>query len=218
MEHFDMRPSLCPFICTSWLLAACLTGLTGCAGTEALKRREGPEYAAETASWREALDRLGQSGMWLVTRGYHKGDDLIAVASNAPLSHASILDKENQAVVEAIGEGVVVTDLGKFLEETHRLVLVQPERWTPKEGLEALARARSQVGQGYDFLGIVGIPQEERWYCSELAAWSMGIRVNHRGPQHVLHPLKLLEQGQVLFDSKGRDGAPEPIPAADTPH
>jgi hypothetical protein len=189
---------------------ACLVAAgTGCPGTRALKRRKGPEYEAETQSWIRVLQKRGGNGMWLVTRGYHPGDDVVAMATNSPLSHASVLDLDNKEVVEAISKGVVVTGLHKFLRETHRLVLIRPDGWTPQRGREFLARARGQVGKKYDYLGAVGLPQTKNWYCSELAAWSAGIRVNRKGPKHVLHPRNMHRYGTVLFDSGQRNGEPD---------
>ena len=68
--------------------------------------------------------------MWLVTRGYHTGDDIVAIATNSPLSHASVLDLEKLTVIEAIGRGVIETELTQFLRESHRLVLVDAREWT----------------------------------------------------------------------------------------
>lgn len=191
----------------TWCTLAAL--LTGCAGGQALKRRTGPVYEAETESWIRALHRLGGNGMWLVTRGYHSGDDLVAVTTNSPLSHASVLDLDRAQVVEAIGRGVVVTELRTFLRETHRVMLVRPNSWAPGRGRAFVARARGQVGKKYDYLGAIGLPQIKRWYCTELAAWSAGIRVNRQGPKHVLHPRVMHRYGTVLFDSGQRDSVPD---------
>lgn len=182
---------------------------TQCRGTQALDRKTGPKYESEVQSWLLAVDELAEDGMWLVARGYHAGDDVIAVATNAPLSHAVVLDKTRGEVVEAIGKGVVVTPLEKFVRESHRLRIIRPDAWTPKKGVEAAQRARSKIGAGYDYLGIVGVPSDEHFYCSELAAWSIGIKVDRKGPQHVLHPKDMDELGQVLFDSGGRDSQPD---------
>jgi hypothetical protein len=181
--------------------------LAGCsAGTDALVRRTGPEYEAEVASWMETVKRTGGDGEWLVVRGYHATDDLIAVATDSPLSHAAILDLSHMQVIEAVGAGVVVVPLEKILRESHRVQLVRPRGWTPEAGRAAVDRARAKAGAGYDFLGLVGAPDEERFYCSELAVWSMELPVDRAGPQNVLHPRNLHTLGDVLFDSGARDG------------
>ncbi len=185
--------------------------LSGCAGAKALQRKTGPKYIAETHSWVHAVQKLGGNGMWLVTRGYHAGDDVVAVATNSPLSHAAILDLDKQEVIEAIGTGVVVTHLRKFLREAHRVLVIKPEGWTEELGQLAVTKARTKVGQGYDFLGVVGVPDKDRWYCSELAAWSMGLEVNKLGPHKIIHPRNMHRHGKVLFDSRGRDGQSDDV-------
>ncbi len=187
--------------------------LAGCsAGTDALVRRTGPEYEAEVSSWLATVKRAGADGDWLVVRGYHATDDLIAVSTNSPLSHAAILDRQRLEVVEAVGKGVVVVPLEKLLRESHRVQLVRPRGWTPEGGRAAVERARAKAGAGYDFLGIVGAPNEERFYCSELAVWSMDVPVDRAGPQNVLHPRHLHRLGEVLFDSGTRDGQADGTP------
>jgi len=180
--------------------------LSGCRGSEGLKRKKGLRYEAETRSWEAAIRARGGNGMWLVTRGYHVGDDMVAVATNSRVSHASVLDLDRGQVIEAVGRGVVVTDLGRFLRDAHLMHLLQPHGWSEERGAEAVARARSRVGSGYDFLGIAGVPTSSRFYCSELAVWSMGLKVNRVGPHHVLHPREMNEYAEVLFSSGARDG------------
>tara|TARA_B100000686_G_scaffold308063_1_gene348750 strand:+ start:872 stop:1405 length:534 start_codon:yes stop_codon:yes gene_type:complete len=176
---------------------------------QGLKRYTGPAYEAETESWQKQISERGGNGMWLVSRGYHSGDDVIAIATASPLSHAAVLDLENQMVIEAVGKGVTETPLRKFLSQCHRIVLVQPEVWTTQKGNRAVTRVRDKLGEKYDFLGIIGLPSEKRWYCSEIAVWSMGIPVNRQGPQNILHPRSMLKMGKVLFDSGQRDGQPD---------
>ena len=190
------------------LLAAVFL-FTDCAGFQGLKRHTGPEYESETKSWMQVLQNQGGNGMWLVTRGYHPGDDVVAIATAAPLSHAAILDLDKLQVIEAIGKGVVATDLMKFLRESHRVVLIQPLYWTHTKGKTTVARARGKIGEGYDFLGTVGLPNNKRWYCSELVVWASGTEVDRIGPKNILHPKSMLKLGKVLFDSDQRDGQPD---------
>ena len=194
---------------TGGVLALGASGLATCQGARGCQRKRGPEYEAETASWLAVIRARGGNGMWMVSRGYHLGDDIIAMATNSPVSHASVLDRDGEHVIEALGKGVVRTPLSTFLHESHRVLLLRPDRWTPERGAGALARANGAVGTGYDFLGIVGVPSSTHFYCSELALWSMGIPVDHPGPQHVMHPRDLDHFGEVLFDSGDRDGDPD---------
>ena len=190
-------------------LLAAVVLFTDCAGLQGLKRHTGPEYEAETKSWMQVLKNQGGNGMWLVTRGYYPGDDVVAIATGAPLSHAAVLDRDKLQVIEAVGKGVLATDLKKFLRESHRMVLIQPPDWTAAKGQATVARARSKIGEGYDFLGTVGLPDDKRWYCSELAIWSSGVKVDRIGPENILHPKSMLKLGKVLFDSGQRDGQPD---------
>ncbi len=188
-------------------------GLATCQGARGCKRRRGAEYEDETASWEAALRQAGGDGMWLVSRGYHLGDDVIAMASNSPLSHASVLDLTRGEVIEAVGKGVQATPLGPFLRESHRVQLIRPNGWTMESGAAALARARGAVGKKYDLFGIVGAPSSDHFYCSELAVWSMEIEVAP-GPHQVLHPRNLHKLGTLLFDSRERDGEPDALPSS----
>ncbi|HTE56726.1 MAG TPA: YiiX/YebB-like N1pC/P60 family cysteine hydrolase [Kofleriaceae bacterium] len=202
----DRRQALAMLAGALGLTAA---GLGTCRGLEGCDRRTGPEFENETASWLRAIRARAGSGMWLVVRGYHVGDDIIAIASNSPLSHACVLDLEREQVIEALGVGVVATPLAEFLRHSHRLLIIRPDGWTRAKGAEALEKARSVIGKGYDFLGIIGAPSDSRFYCSELALWSMGFEVDLMGPHHVFHPKNLGERGEVLFDSRARDGEPD---------
>jgi hypothetical protein len=97
--------------------------------------------------------------------------------------------------------------LPAFLEKTHRLLLVRPDWSTDKTALEALSNARALVGKGYDFLGLAGINNPERFYCSELAVavYRPYIPVGQRIPRPVA-PSQLHYWGRILYDS----GTPTP--------
>ncbi|MBP9204343.1 MAG: hypothetical protein KBG28_10290 [Kofleriaceae bacterium] len=196
------------------LLSACASA---CSGAKGLERRQGPAYQDEVASWRAALDQAAADGMILVVRGYHAGDDFIAVMSNAEYSHAMVLDLGRGEVIEAVGEGVIVTPLAKVLSESHQIMLIRPADFTVDAGRAALARARTTVGAGYDYTGIVGAPSRDRYYCSELAAWSWNVPVDRWGPGAVIHPEQLTALGEVLFTSGPRDGKPDAVGRAAAP-
>ena len=188
-------------------------GFMGCAGFQGVIRKTGPKFEAEVQSWQEAIESKGGNGMWLVSRGYRRGDDLVAISTFSSYSHVGILDHEKGEVIESLWGGNVVTPLDKFLHISHRVVLVQPESWTPEKGSKALAKARDQLGKKYDFCGLLGFPSTKRWYCSELAAWSWGRQSDRIGPWHVIHPRRHLKMGDILFESGARDGEPDNLPA-----
>ncbi len=201
-----MRHSLAALCASLFLLTS------ACAGGDGLTRKTGPEFEAETQSWLAGLRLIGANGYWLVTRGYHSGDDLVAVASNARWSHASVLDLDKMEIIEAIGSGVRKTPLAQFLREAHRLRIIRPAGWSPERGREAVLKARSKLGSGYDFLGVAGAPSDKRFYCSELAAWSMGLEVDKQGAWHVLHPANMHTMGELLWETGARDGKAD-VPA-----
>ena len=182
---------------------------TGCAGLNGLVRKTGPKYEAEIQSWQKAIDNEGGNGMWLVSRGYRKGDDMVAILTCSSFSHVGILDTDKGEVIESLWNGNVTNSIANFIEISHRVVLVKPEGWTPETGGEALAKVRSQLGKKYDFSGIIGLPSSNRWYCSELASWCWGRQPDRKGPWHVIHPRRLTKMGTILFDSGSRDGEPD---------
>ena len=193
--------------------------LAGCAaGAKGLDRRVGPAYQSEVQSWQDAVRTHGQSGYWIVVRGYHRGDDVIAMSTNSELSHAAILDAERQYVIEAVKNGVLEKPMTELISESHRIQVIRPQGWTPELGQRAVERARSVLGASYDFTGIVGAPSKKRYYCSELAAWSMSIKVDSPGPQHVIHPKNLHKLGEVLYDTGDRDKSPDAWPALEPEH
>lgn len=105
-------------------------------------------------------------------RGYHATDHLVSAATNTPLSHAAILDKEKGQVIEAGASGVHVTALADFVHKSHRLLVVHPMWSDDKSAPAAVEKARSLVGEKYDFLGTVGINNKSRYYCTELTVYA----------------------------------------------
>ena len=177
---------------------------TGCAGLRPVLRQSGPAVDAQTRAWHKKILKLGQDGDWLVVRGYTSTGDLVSVAGNSELSHVGILDRAHGEVIEAVSPEVCAPSLQRFLEEADRVVLVRPAGASREAGRLALFKARSQIGAEYDFLGTVGFPEAGKFYCSELAAWSIGREVDREGPGEILHPAAMLQLGEVLFDSDWR--------------
>ncbi len=180
-------------------------GATGCAGLRPVFRQSGPAVDVQTRVWQKKILQVGQDGDWLVIRGYSSTGDLVAAASNAELSHVGILDKSHAEVIEAVSPTVGALSLQRFLEEADRVLLVRPAGANRDAGRQALMKARSQIGADYDFLGTVGFPEAGKFYCSELAAWSIGREVDREGPGEILHPEAMSQFGAVLFDSDWRN-------------
>jgi Permuted papain-like amidase enzyme, YaeF/YiiX, C92 family len=163
--------------------------------------------AAELKSARDSdalaeIRRVGRNGDWIVIRGYHATDNLVAVATNTPWTHAAILDLGKGEVIEAEAQGVHISPLEQFVARAHRLLLVRPSWANDNTSGEALLKARSLVGKGYDFLGLVGINDPERYYCSELAiaVYRPYIPTSERIPRPVA-PGQLHYWGRILYDS-----------------
>ncbi len=164
-------------------------------------RQSGRAADKQTRSWCDEITAHGHDGDWLVIRGYHSSDHLVAVTTNAELSHVGVLDANTAEVVEAVAPLVRKVSLQRFLEGADRVVLVRPNGADTDTGRQALERARSMFGKPYDFLGTVGVPERDKFYCSELAAWSAGHDVDRDGLENVLHPESMPQFGTVLFDS-----------------
>ena len=171
-----------------------------------------PSDELKSARYSEALAeirRVGRNGDWIVIRGYHATDNLVAVATNTPWTHAAVLDLGKGEVIEAEAQGVHGSPLEQLVGRAHRLLLVRPSWANDSTSTEAVVRARSLVGKGYDFLGLAGIDDPERYYCSELAiaVYRPYIPKNERIPRPVA-PSQLHYWGRILYDS----GDPSALP------
>jgi hypothetical protein len=180
---------------TALLLSACATPAVVTTPAADLK-------AVHDALVLDEVRRLGRNGDWLVIRGYHATDHMVSVATNTPWSHAAVLDKDADQVIEAEGKGVHTTPLSAFITKSHRLLLVRPSWATDKSSSEAVLNARRSVGKGYDFLGLTGLNIPDRYYCSELAVavYRSHIPSGTHVPRPVT-PAQLHYWGRILFDS-----------------
>jgi len=185
-------------------IALCIAATAaGCAATRFEEARPGadvrtPRDAETLARVRE----LGRDGDWLVIRGYHVSDNLVAAFTNKPFSHAAVLDLERDQVIEAESPGVHVTPLAEFVAKSHRLLLVRPIWSNASNARVALQMARDVVGKRYDFLGLVGMDVPDAYYCSELAIaiYRPLIRPSDKVPRPV-EPGQLHFWGRILYDT-----------------
>jgi len=166
----------------------------------------GPAAEAETDRWMAVVKEKADHGGWLVVRGTHKGDQAVAAVTMGLLSHAAVLDKEKGEVIEALAEGVQVTPVRKLLAQAHRMVIVRPPGWTPEGGKAAVARARSRVGQKYDWLGLVGAQQDARFYCTELAVDAYQGREKKWKIGRIIFPADVPGLGTIVHDTGPRGG------------
>ncbi|HMI94704.1 MAG TPA: YiiX/YebB-like N1pC/P60 family cysteine hydrolase, partial [Polyangiales bacterium] len=165
----------------------------------------GTAASRETDRWLETIRARGGQGYWIVVRGTHPGDQLVAAASAARLTHAALLDLERGEVIEAVGRGVSVGPVRELIVQAMRMQLVRPRGYTLEKGRAAVARARTHVGKGYDWLGTVGLQSDRSFYCTELCADAYDARAQGWMPVGVLHPEQMGQYGEVLFDSGMRE-------------
>lgn len=158
-----------------------------------------------TAEWMSRLASDAQQGYWLVVRGTHFGDQVVAAGSGGELTHAALLDREAGTVIEANGKGVIETPLEELVAQAHRLVVVRPRDYSEEEGARAIARARSHLGYQYDWLGAaIGLGADRRFYCTELVVDAYRARERGWMPSGVIHPEHMERYGEVVFDSGPR--------------
>lgn len=87
-------------------------------------------------------------------------------------NHAGIyvgkIDGQDNKVVHAISDGVVVDDLIDFMRTDHMVVLRAPEKYCD----EAIKRAKTVIGRDYDFAFEFG--DSLRFSCTELVNYCFG--------------------------------------------
>jgi hypothetical protein len=84
------------------------------------------DQAARAGAMRDAVERYGQPGDWLVVRGVHATDDFVSAVTDAPFSHAAVLDPERGQGIDAEGKGLHTTPLAAFMAKCQRVMLVRP--------------------------------------------------------------------------------------------
>lgn len=180
--------------------------LPGCLARPLVKKTDDARHRAENKVIERQVIQKARTGDWLVTRGYHATDNLVANVTGIPISHVVVFNAEKRQVIEAEGTGVHLTDLQSFVDKSYRLLIIRP-RWQDDEnGPLAWKKALKLVGKNYDFLGTIGFNYPKRFYCSELAVsiykpWFNG---KEKFPR-VIKPGEMYLYGRVLYDSLPRD-------------
>lgn len=185
-------------VCCALLLAA--IWVSGCTVKTVLT----PDAVLNPEAAIHELRAVLQNGDWLVTRGVHKTDNLVATMTNMPLSHASLYDAAKDGVIEAEGSGVHETLLVDLLAKSSRVMIIRPMWATEENARIAVARARSWIGKGYNFTGLVGINSPNRYYCTQLAieAYRPFITEKPDNPiPLVIAPGRMYHWGKILYDS-----------------
>lgn len=200
------------FLLAVLLLAGGCAVMTGSPAPQPLGLTMGPVRAAL------------EHGDWVVIREAKGTGNFIGTVTNMPFSHSGIYDAENDKMIEADASGVHFSTLAHFLEKASRVWVVKPVWATPERRPAAVERARARVGRPYDYLGLLGLPVPDAYYCSELVidAWRPfigGLGANPIPP--VISPGRLHHWGRVAYDSLelglGADGPPGDGPPGDAP-
>jgi protein tyrosine phosphatase (PTP) superfamily phosphohydrolase (DUF442 family) len=171
----------------------------------------GPIAEAQTDAWMKTIRDKADHGGWLVVRGTHVGDQTIAALTGAKLSHAVVLDKEKDEVIEAVSTGVRVAPLRALIAQAHRVQIVRPPGWTPDAGRAAVERARSHVGKKYDWLGLIAAQDDKRFYCTELAVDCYNGRKAGWKVGPIIFPAAMASLGTLVFDSGPRPENGPPV-------
>lgn len=157
-----------------------------------------------TDRWMDTLHEEARHGDWIVVRGTHIGDQVVAGGSMAELTHAALYDRERDEVIEAVGSGVHASPARELLAQAYRFLIVRPRSWDAERGAAAVARARSRIGYDYDFLGTIGLQSDRRFYCTELCVDAYRAREQGWMPRGVIHPEHMTRFGQLVHDSGPR--------------
>ncbi len=177
--------------------------LSACSGSLVHTKPASPEINDSiTALWAKDIARVARSGDWILTRSYSKtGDAIVAVTLGESFSHVAIYDAERGTAIEAIRPVVREVPLASLLHRNRYAVIVRPVGATAKDGLAAVAKARSVLGAEFDHLGLIGLDDDERFYCSELIAWASEVP----NTPLVVTPAHLFERGELIYLSGARD-------------
>lgn len=182
-----------------FILSSCLARTTVDISDPALHEKQNEEIM-------EAVTAKATTGDWIVTRGYHATDNLVANATATPITHVAVYNNEEKYIIEAEGKGVHTTPIFDFVNKSYRVMIIRP-RWKTKDNMnEAFEEATKLVGKSYDFLGTVGVNFSDKYYCSEVAVsiYKKWHRPVEKFPL-VIKPSELYLYGEVLYDSLPRD-------------
>jgi Permuted papain-like amidase enzyme, YaeF/YiiX, C92 family len=192
--------------------ALAVSALVGCGGEPKsilLKRPVNPETdTAVTQLWTGDIKRLAQDGDWILSRGYYMTSDAITTFTGGEdLSHASIYDAKRGTIIEAVGSGVREITLEQLLQRNAHIIVVRPSGMTEEQRTRSVERARSRIGAEFDKLGLIGIDNKDKVYCSELVWWASQVELRTGEHQTVITPSELMDYGQVVYWSGERDNS-----------
>lgn len=196
---------------TSLVIAALVTAslTTACNHSMVVARPKDAKLDhAYTTMWVRALHQNIQDGDIVLRRGYAVLSDMILLATpGAPMSHAAIYDASTDSFIDAVSSGVREVPAANFLDNSHRWMIIRPNL-TPAQRHAAVVRARAAIGTGFDFSGFVGLDNSDRFYCSELVAWTLGMRDTVFADDILVTPAELVAVGPTVYTSADRGDLP----------
>jgi uncharacterized protein YycO len=190
------------------IAAAALPALAGgCPKSSLVVKRPQPQTdSAITKLWADEVRANAQDGDWILSRSYSfVGDVITGITRGEEWSHASMYDAERDVIIEADADGVHETSLNSFVRRNYHIAIMRPAGTTPADRRAALERVRSKIGAKYDWTGLVGIDNPDRFTCAELVLWSA--EPDRRGwhVPIVVAPSDLPRYGDEVFYTGTRD-------------
>lgn len=189
-----------------YLQIALLLLLSGCIARPLVEIEDPELHKIQNAQIIKSILYQAKTGDWIVTRGYHATDNLVANATGTPISHAAVYNADTQSVIEAEGKGVHATSLKDFVNKSYRILIIRPRWLNDDNGVLAFTEAQKLVGKDYDYLGTIGFNFPDKYYCSELTIniYKQWYKPVEKFPT-VIKPGDLYLYGEVLYDSLPRD-------------
>lgn len=125
-------------------------------------------------------------------------DKIIRWWTGGPYSHVEIVIDGTAYSADAWNNVVRAKSVNEFNRDNwDRFEVVGQNR---QERLNMCIRLCKQLGKQYDWLGILGfafggVQDPDRWYCSELCAWLLGIEGSRMDPNRLFSVVTSLTIG-----------------------
>lgn len=194
---------------------ACLAALVpaaGCGPSLLVQRPTSPSIdSLYTETWVHQIRSRGRSGDILVRRGYAAISDFFSVVTGDGYSHVGVYDAERGLVYEASAKRVHATPLERFVATSHKVMVVRVAGLTAAERRDIARRARATVGAAYDYGGLLGFDDPERFYCTELASWAAQATERGLAAGALVTVGDVRTWGPVLFEAEREDLTPRAL-------
>ena len=191
------------------VLVACLLLVTGCSA-RMLHRPTSPTIdRLITRMWVAEMRTHLRHGDWILARSYSGTGDIIArFTGGVDLSHSVMWDAQREVVIESIQPITREISLESLVHRNHYLYIVRPAYLNDRDREVSVARARTMLGSGYDFVGLlIGIRDSRKTYCSLLLFWASDMASRNIEEPIVVAPSDLLLLGETVYFSGVRTSA-----------